>query len=37
MEQQILSVETPLEHKLIAAKLNLFRQNYKNFIKELGT
>jgi hypothetical protein len=36
MEQETLSVQAPPENKGIAAKLNLFRQNYKNLIKELG-
>jgi hypothetical protein len=36
MEQETLSSQAPPEHKEIAAKLDLFRQNYKNFIKELG-
>ncbi len=35
MEQAAILIQTPLEHKGIAAKLSLFRQNYKNFIKKL--
>jgi len=37
MEQETLSVQAPPENKGIAAKLNLFRQNYKNLIQGLGT
>ena len=36
MQKPAISVQSPPEHKGIAEKLALFRQNYKNFIKDLG-